>query len=148
MAERAGAEVDAGDPLHVRVVAEGAAEARVVVERGGREEAEIGEHRVEADGGVALAQHEAVAVRPFRIGGVDPEMRVEERGEQLGGGEGAGIVAGAGDPAEPHGLEPDELGAIGEVLLGDVAATRYGHGQAIVPRCAAEAEHISDISYI
>ena len=114
-----------GDVLHVRVVAEGAAEPGVVVELARREEAEIGQDRIEPDRRVALAQHEAVAVRPVRLLRVEPQMRVVERGEQLGGGEGAGIVAGAGDARQPQGLQPHELGAIGQKGPRDVAPMRH-----------------------
>ena len=113
------------------MVAERAAEPGVVVEQRLVEEAEIGQHRIEADRGVALAQDEAVAVRPVRLGGVEAQMGVVEGGEQLGRGERAGIVAGAGDARQPQGLQPHEAGAIGQELRRDVAAARqasFAHG--------------------
>ena len=128
VAERAGAEVDALDLLHVGMVAERAAQARVVVEQRRLEEAEVGQHRIEADRGVALAQDEAVAIGPVRARRIDPQMGVVERCEQLGRGERAGVVAGARDPGQPHRLQAHEAGAIGEEL---------GRGVVAMPRSAA-----------
>src|SRR4029450_11879983 len=71
---------------------------------------------------MALAQDEAIAVRPFRIGGVEPQMGVVEGGKQLGGGEGAGIVAGATEGREAQRLHAHELGAGGQEVGRDVAA--------------------------
>ena len=67
VAERSRAEVGAGDLAHVRVIAERAVQARVVVEERLREEADVGEDRIQADRGVALAEDEAVAVGPARL---------------------------------------------------------------------------------
>src|SRR5882724_3175003 len=122
VAERARAEVDAGDLLHVRMVAERTAEPRVAVEQFRIEIAEVGENWVEADGRMALAQDEAIAVRPFRLGGVEPQMRIVEGGEQLGCGERAGIVAGAADSCEAQRLQAHELGAVGQKIGRDIAA--------------------------
>src|SRR6185312_13911605 len=124
VAERARAEIDAGNLLHVRMVAERAAEARIVVEQLRIEIAEVGEDGIEPDCGMALAQDEAVAVRPFGIGGIEAQMGVVEGGEQLGSREGAGVVAGAADAGQPQRLQPHELGAIGEEVRGDVAPAR------------------------
>src|SRR5262245_1187431 len=124
MAERTRAEIDSGNLLHVRMIAERTAEPRVVVEQLRIEIAEVGENRIEPDGRVALAQDEAVAVRPLGIGGIEAQMGVVEGGEQLGGREGAGIVAGAADARQPQRLQPHELGAIGQEIRCDVAPAR------------------------
>ena len=67
MAERAGAEVDAGDAAHVGVVAERATEAGIRIQLLGWEEVETGQQRVERHGRVSLAEQEAVASRPVRL---------------------------------------------------------------------------------
>src|SRR5579864_1628448 len=134
--ERAGAEVDPGDLAHVRVVAERAVQAGVVVEQLPIEEPNVGEHGVEADRGVALAEHEPVAVRPVRLLGSVVQLGVVEGGEQLGGGEGAGVVAGAGDPCEPDRFEAHELGPDPEPLHEPRALGRSTRG---VPQLAAHA---------
>ena len=54
-----------------------------------------------------------------------PQMRIEKRREQLGGREGAGIVPGPGDAAQPHGLEAHKFGALGQKRLVDVAAVPW-----------------------
>src|SRR5690606_30439036 len=54
MPQRARGEVDSRHLLHVRMVAEGAAEARVLVQKAWVEEAQIRQHGIEADGGVAF----------------------------------------------------------------------------------------------
>ena len=51
-----------GTRRHVGVVAERVAEPGVLVEHVGVEEVPVGEQRIEADRGVALAEQEAVAV--------------------------------------------------------------------------------------
>src|SRR3546814_17824934 len=104
------------------MVAERDAEAGVVVEQRRVEEAEIRQHGIQADGGVALAEDEAVAVGPARLGRVETQMRVVQRGEQLGRRERAGVVAGAGAAAEPDRLLADEPGAVLEEAAADVAA--------------------------
>src|SRR5579884_2583465 len=124
VAERARAEVDPGDLAHVRVVAEGAVEPGIVLEQRGVEEPDVGQDRVEADAGVTLAEDEAVTVGPAGLLGPVAQLRVVERGEQLGGRERAGVVAGAGDPRQPHGLQTDELGAVAQALEQLVALRR------------------------
>ena len=49
------------------MIAERAAQARIVVEPVFWEEAEIGQDREQPDRGVALAHQEAVALGPFRL---------------------------------------------------------------------------------
>src|SRR5439155_25105636 len=71
---------------------------------------------IQADGGVALAEDEAVAVGPVRLVRPVPQLGVIERREQLGRGEGARVVAGTRDPREPYRLEPDELRPVAQAL--------------------------------
>jgi hypothetical protein len=47
-------------------------------------------------------------------GGSASSRRVVQGGEQLGGRESAGVMARAGDFGEPDGLQPDELGPVGQ----------------------------------
>jgi hypothetical protein len=98
------------------MVAERAAEARVVIEQRAVEEPDVREERIQADRGVALAEDEAVTVGPVRLLGSIPQLRVVQRREELGGRERRRVVTGTGDPREPHGLEPDELRPIPESL--------------------------------
>ena len=122
MAQGARAEIDARDLLHVGVVAEGAAKAGEFVEQASIEKAQIGEHGVEADGRVPLAQDEAVPVRPLGAGGIDAELCVIEGSEHLGRRECARVVPRAGDAGEPHRLEAHEPRPVGEEIERDVAA--------------------------
>src|SRR6266508_4292853 len=101
-----------GGPSHVRVVGEGRAEAGVVVEHGRVEVAEVGEDRIEADHRVALGENEAVAVGPIRPRGVNPKRVVIEDREEIGAGEGAGVVAVLRDIDQIDGPNSDELGAL------------------------------------
>src|SRR5947209_18113202 len=81
--KRSGAEVDASDLAHVRVVAERAVQARVVMKKRAIEEANIGQDRIETDGGVALAEDESVALRPGRVLWPVAQLGVVQRREQL-----------------------------------------------------------------
>src|SRR5439155_3905486 len=110
------AEVDTGDLAHVGVVAERAAQPRVLVEERAVEEADVSEERIQADRRVALAEEEAVAVGPVRLVGPIPQLGVVQRREELGCGEGARVVPGARNSREPHRLEADELRAVAQAL--------------------------------
>ncbi|ODT76887.1 MAG: hypothetical protein ABS76_29390 [Pelagibacterium sp. SCN 64-44] len=87
MADGAGAEIDAGHLAHVGVVAQGAAEARIIVQPFGREKIEIGEDREQPHRRMALAHQEAVAIRPIGLAASDIHDIVIERGEDFGAGE-------------------------------------------------------------
>src|SRR3954451_12262542 len=128
--EGTGAEVDTGHLAHVRVVTEQAAEPGVVVEQALVEEADVSEQRVETNGGMALAEDEPVTVGPSRVLGAITELGAVQGCEQLGCGERPGVVPGAGDAGQPHGLPAHELGLLGELRdqLGALAAAaRWMH---------------------
>ncbi len=77
--ERSGGHLHAGHRGD-RVAHEAAPVHAVVGQLAGVEEAALGEGGVQADGGVALAQHEHVAVGRVRSAGVDPQHReVQDR---------------------------------------------------------------------
>jgi glycerol dehydrogenase-like iron-containing ADH family enzyme len=87
------------------------------------EEAEIGEHREEPDGGVALAHGEAVAIGPARLVRLHVEELVVEQRDDLGHGEGRAVMARAADVGEPHRLAADQFR-----LVSDERAVNVAHG--------------------
>ena len=67
MAERTGRSLDAGNFRGFRMTAENRIAAAEGIERLERNEALVGEHHVQRDAAVALAQDHAVAAWPFRL---------------------------------------------------------------------------------
>ena len=67
LTERAGGRVHAGDLLAVGVALQDAVQLTEILELIAADEAALGQHRVVARGRVALAQHEAVALRHLGV---------------------------------------------------------------------------------
>jgi hypothetical protein len=59
---------------------------------------------------VAVRQHEAVAVRPGRAGGVEFQVAREQRGGDLGHAERHALMAFGGADDRVDGKEPDRVG--------------------------------------
>ncbi|MOA49970.1 hypothetical protein D3C78_1729280 [compost metagenome] len=87
MTDGTGGEIHTGDFAHIRVVAQGITETRVVVEDFFGEEAPLHQHWKQPDGRMPLTHHETVTVGPFWLGEPQVHHVVIQRGEQLGGGE-------------------------------------------------------------
>ena len=85
--ERAGGDLDPGGAAHVRMPLELGADLPQPHQVLEREVAVLSERRVLDRCGVALAEHEPVAGRPFRVVGVVTEHPVVERGDDVRGRE-------------------------------------------------------------
>ena len=97
-----------GRLVHVRVALElGAdlAQAHQVLER---EVGVAGERRVEDRRGVALGEHEAVALRPVGVGRVVAKDAVVERRDDVGGRQRGVEVARLGDGEHPHAVHAQD----------------------------------------
>ena len=135
LAERAGGDLDAGGLVHVRVALEvraDLAQAHQVLER---EVAVVGERGVLDRRGVALAEHEAVALGPLRVARIVAQDAVVERGEDVRRRQRRVEVAGLGDGEHPHALHAQhgrpalELGdgRRGRALVENRGRLRVGH---------------------
>ena len=114
VADRARAEVDAGNLAPIGMVAKRAAEPRIVVQPFLREEIEIGEDRKESHRRMALPHEKAVAVRPLGLAAPQVHHVVVEDRKNLSGGEGRRVVAHLGDLDQSDCLKPREPGFIHE----------------------------------
>ena len=106
MAEAAGRHLDAGH-LDVGVHAEQGFEGVEGVDEAVVHEARLGQHCAERRVGVALGEHEAVAVGPVRLVGPEPEIVEIERGQQVGRGKRTAHVAGTRRAQRPPRVAPD-----------------------------------------
>ena len=122
--ERAGGDLDAVGVAGLRM----AGRARVVAAEGldvGELEAVAGEveHRVLEDRGVAVGEHEAVAVGPVGVGGVVLEDPAVEDVGQRGEGHRRALVPALGPQRGVHGEATDEVDGLGL----DVGGEGRGH---------------------
>ncbi len=89
-----------------------------VLQPRGREEPSVGERQIQHRRGVALGEHQPVALVPTRIGRIDPHDPVVERHHDFHQAQRPAEVAGAGaadhvgDDVAPLGRQPVELVAI------------------------------------
>ena len=113
MAEAARRGVAADDLVGIRVHGKGRAEVVERLERLLREEAALGQHGDEARRRVALGEHEAVALVPLRVGGVDVEVFEVENGEYVDDAQRTAHVRAAGPG---HNVDDRQAQLAGDVL--------------------------------
>ena len=117
LSQRAGRDLDARRPGHVRMALQMGADLAKPHQVVGREVAVLGERGVLDRRGVALGEDEAVALRPLRVGGIVAEHPVVEGGDDVGGRERAVEVARLGDGEHADAVDAEHGGVALE--LGD-----------------------------
>ncbi len=132
-AERPAGHVEPGQAGHVGVALEARAGRVERLQLLDREVAAQRHRRVEPDGGMALREHEPVAIGPGRLVGTDAQDAEVESGQQVGRRERAPEVAGPGVIDGPHDREADlaghllEAGDLGGVGQGGRGGDRPAH---------------------
>ena len=96
LTQRAGGGVHAGHLLAVGMTLQDAVQLAEILEFVAADEAQLRQNRVIAGGGMSLAEHEPVTIRPAGVFGVDAHVVVEYAGHQLHGGQRAAGMTAAG----------------------------------------------------
>jgi len=94
LAQGAGGHIHAGDGVHVGVALQGGVDVAQGGQRIHGEIAPVGQRGIQAGGGVALGENEAVPLLPAGVLRVDPHLFEIEVGEHVGGGQAAAGMAG------------------------------------------------------
>ena len=114
LAERAGGGLDAGGVAIFRMTGRdraGLTEALDLIDRHGRVAGEI-EQGIHQHRAVAGRQHEAVAIGPFRVGGIELQELGKQHGRHVGGAHRQAGMAGIGLLHGVHGQRADGIGHI------------------------------------